>query len=177
MAKKPKVRVFTKKKRGHKKFVADNINLIRTESQDKGLLEYDPARMGYVFPKVPTKEMVQLAVDAKARAKAIKTGRVPASKSYAKRATNWTLFWSALELYDKANGSTVTAAMRVWLAKNEAVRALNNTKRNAVLRETAMKMIRHLDAKAGRDTCKDLLSALTVEKKGSSVVAVFVKEV
>lgn len=177
MSKKPKVRVFTKKKRGHKKFLADNMNLIRNEAQQNGLLEFDKARMGYVFPKVPTPEMVQLAVDAKARAKAISRGTTPKSTSYTKRATDWTRLWSALDLYDRANQSTVTAALRLWLELNPSVRELNNTKRNAALRDAATNMIKHLDAKAGRDTLGQLLSALTVEKKGSSVVAVFVKEV
>lgn len=180
--KKPQARVFIKKKRGDKKFVADHHNLIRNVAQDAGLLEYDHGRMGYVMPKVVTSEMIQLAKDAKSRASV----KVSSPTSYsilrgefkgAKRASDWTLFWAALDLYDRANKGTVTVAMRAWLVANPAVRSLNNTKRMAALRDAASKMIAFLDNKAGRDTCANLIASLTTEKHNSCIIPVFVKEV
>lgn len=178
---------FTKKKRGTKKFVADNINLIRTESQQAGLLEYDPARLSYVMPKVVSPEMIEVAKAAQQRAK--KGNHSPmvgynilrGEQKPAKRNTDWAILWAALDVYDKAHKSTVTAALKLWLDKNPEVKQMKNKARVEALTKTATKIIAYLDKQAGRDTASELADALNPQIKNNikhpNLLPLFVSEV
>lgn len=182
MEKKPKARVFTKKKRGTKKFIADNHNLIRNESQQAGLLEYDHARMGYVMPKVVSPEMLAVAKAAQDRAKkgnhSPKVGYniLRGEQNPAKRNTDWARLWAALDVYDKANKSAVTAALKVWIEQNPAVKKLKNKERVEVVTKAATKMIAYLDSKAGKDTAKELVTALDSGIKHPNLLPLYVSE-
>lgn len=182
MAIKPKANPIVKKKRGLKKFINDNHNLIRNEAQQSGLLEYDKARLGYVMPKVVTSEMVELAKAAQQRARkgnhSVKVGYNPlrGEQKPAKGGTDWAVFWAALEMYDRAHKSTVTAAMKAWLDANPKVKTLKNGPRLDALKVAAGKMIALLDSKVGRDTMGNLFNALDTSIKSPNVLPLYVKE-
>lgn len=183
MAIKPKANPIIKKKRGLKKFINDNHNLIRNEAQQTGLLEYDKARMGYVMPKNVTPEMVELAKAAQQRARKgnhsprVGYNTLRGEQKPATRNTDWACFWAALEMYDRAHKSTVTAAMKAWLDANPKVKALKNGPRLDALKVTASKMIAFLDKKAGKDTMGDMFNALDTSIKSPNVMPLYVKEV
>lgn len=179
---KPKARVFTKKKRGTRKFIAENHNLIRNESQQAGLLEYDHGRMGYVMPKAVTPEMIEVAKAAQQRAKkgdhSPKVGYniLRGEQKPAKRGTDWAVFWAAIDLYDRTHGATVTAALKAWLDKNPSVKAMKNKPRLAALNVAADKMIAYLDKQSGRDSAKDMFEALDTEIKSPNLLPIYTKE-
>lgn len=183
MEKQPKARKFVKKKRGLKKFIADHTNLIRNESQQAGLLEYDRNRLGYVMPKVVTSEMIEVAKAAQQRAKkcnqSVKVGYniLRGEQKPAKGNTDWSVFWAALEMYDRAHKCTVTAAMKAWLEANPKVKTLKNGPRLDALKVAAGKMIAFLDSKSGRDTMGDMFKALDTGIKSPNVMPLYVKEV
>lgn len=179
---KPKARVFTKKKRGTRKFIAEHHNLIRNEAQQAGLLEYDRARMGYVMPKVVSPEMLEVAKAAQQRAK---KGSVSSKSVYnilkgeirpAKKNSEWVLFWSAIELYDRTHKSTVTLALKAWLESQPAVRKLKNKARIEALTVAATRMIAHLDKQAGRDSTKNLVTALNTDRQVSNLLPIYISE-
>lgn len=183
MEKQPKARVFTKKKRGTKKFIAEHSNLIRNESQQAGLLEYDRKRLGYVMPKVVSPEMIEVAKAAQQRAKkgnhSVKVGYniLRGEQRPAKGGTDWAVFWASLEMYDQAHKSTVTAAMKAWLDANPKVKTLKNGPRLDALKVAAGKMIAFLDKKAGKDTMGEMFKALDTGIKSPNVMPIYVKEV
>ncbi|MGL4755268.1 MAG: hypothetical protein ACRCXB_23150 [Aeromonadaceae bacterium] len=174
-AKAPKARVFTKKKRGIKKFVAEHNNLIRNEAQQAGLLEYDHARMGYVLPKNITPEMIEVAKAAQQRARkgnhSVKVGYniLRGEQKPAKGKTDWAIFWAALEMYDRAHKSTVTAAMKAWLDANPSVKAMKNKPRLEALKVAASKMIAYLD----KDSMQVMTDAMDVSTKSPNVMPIY----
>lgn len=196
MARKPKVRKFSRVKRGNKLFEYKHGGLIRNLAIESGMVDtYSETKIapsgakvevvvGHKMPKRATKEMREMAASYCAALPA----RRAADKAATKR-SQWACLKRHVHNFDAIHSTQVWPAFEIWMKQNPAFSKLNPRKRFAVALSTIDKMIaviasRHtmagvvkvLDDVTGYAGATQAVAQMVTESKEYKDLSLFIRE-